>query len=130
MSFSAGMMNGPSRITAITEEDATLLLLPVEQLNKWLRQYPQMNDLFYGQYNLRYSELLDTINSLLFGKMDHRLYHYLQEKAHLKSSKLLTVTHKQIAAELGTAREVITRVMKRLEQEGKVKQLPEGIRIL
>lgn len=130
MSFSAGMMNGPSRITAITEEDATLLLLPVEQLNKWLRQYPQMNELFYGQYNLRYSELLDTINSLLFGKMDHRLYHYLQEKANLKSSKLLTVTHKQIAAELGTAREVVTRVMKRLEQEGKVKQLPEGIRIL
>jgi CRP/FNR family transcriptional regulator, anaerobic regulatory protein len=130
MSFSAGMMNGKSRITAITEEDATLLLLPVENLGKWLRQYPQMNDLFYGQYNLRYSELLDTINSLLFGKMDHRLYNYLQEKAKLKGSKLLVLTHKQMAAELGTVREVVTRVMKKLEQEGKVKQVPEGIEIL
>lgn len=129
MSFSAGMINGPSRINAITEEDSSILLLPAEQLNKWVKQYPSLNDLFYSQYNLRYAEMLETINSLLFGKMDQRLYHYLLEKSKLKDNKTLSVTHKQIAAELGTAREVITRVMKRLEQEGKVKQWPGGIEI-
>lgn len=129
MSFSASLNNAPSRIFAITEEDSTLLLLPVEQLSSWIREYPQINDLFYQQYNLRYAEMLDTINSLLFSKMDQRLYNYLLEKSKLKGEKVLAIRHKQIAAELGTAREVITRVIKRLEQEGKVKQLPDGIEI-
>ena len=74
--------------------------------------------------------MLDTINSLLFDKMDQRLYNYLLEKSKLKGEKILPLRHKQIAGELGTAREVVTRVMKRLEQEGKVKQLPEGIQII
>jgi CRP/FNR family transcriptional regulator, anaerobic regulatory protein len=130
MSFSAALMNGASRISAVTEEDSLLLLLPTEQLSKWIKQFPSLNDLFYSQYNLRYSEMLDTINSLLFGKMDVRLHHYLVEKAKLKNTTILSITHKQIAAELGTAREVITRIMKRLEQEGKVRQLPEGIEVL
>jgi CRP/FNR family transcriptional regulator, anaerobic regulatory protein len=61
--------------------------------------------------------------------MDHRLYHYLLEKSRLKGEKVLDIRHKQIAAELGTAREVITRVLKRLEQEGKIRQVPGGIEI-
>lgn len=130
MSFSAALVNGASRISAVAEEDSLLLLLPAEQLSKWLKQFPPLNDLFYSQYNLRYAEMLDTINSLLFGKLDQRLYNYLLEKSKLKETRILTLTHKQIAAELGTAREVITRVMKRLEQEEKIRQTTAGIEIL
>ncbi len=130
MSFSAGLSNVPSRIFAFTEDSSILLLLPSDRLGKWVRQYPQINELFFQQYNLRYTEMLDTINSLLFDKMDQRLYNYLVEKSKLKGEKILLLRHKQIAGELGTAREVITRVMKRLEQEGKVRQLPEGIQII
>ncbi|MBL7747225.1 MAG: Crp/Fnr family transcriptional regulator [Chitinophagaceae bacterium] len=129
MSFSAGLSNSPSRIFAITEEDSLLLLLPTDKLNNWVKKFPAINDLFYQQYNLRYTEMLDTINSLLFGRMDHRLYNYLLEKSKLKGEKILSLRHKKIAAEMGTAREVVTRVLKRLEQEGKVRQLPEGIEI-
>jgi len=129
MSFSAGLANGPSRISAVTEEDAELLLLPADKLQQWIRVYPQLNELFYGQYQLRYTEMLDTINSLLFVKLDQRLYAYLSEKARLKNESTLSITHRQIAAEMGTAREVISRVMKRLEQEGKIRQLPHGIQI-
>jgi CRP/FNR family transcriptional regulator len=129
MSFSAGFTNDPSRISAVTEEDSELLLLPVEKLQHWIRTYPQLNELFYAQYHLRYAEMLDTINSLLFVKLDHRLYSYLSEKSRLKGEPLIHITHRQIAAEMGTAREVITRVMKRLEQEGKIRQLPNGIQI-
>ena len=130
MSFSAGMSNAPSRIFAFTEDASIILLLPSDKLGKWVKQYPAINELFFQQYNLRYTEMLDTINSLLFDKMDQRLYNYLLEKSKLKGEKILTVRHEQIAGELGTAREVITRVMKRLEQEGKVRQLPEGIQII
>lgn len=130
MSFSAGLSNTPSRIFAFTEDASALLLLPSDKLGKWIKQYPQINELFFQQYNLRYTEMLDTINSLLFDKLDQRLYNYLLEKSKLKGEKILDIRHKQIAGELGTAREVITRVMKRLEQEGKVRQLPEGIQII
>lgn len=130
MSFSAGLSNVPSRIFAFTEDPSLLLLLPTDKLNRWVKEYPALNELFFQQYNLRYTEMLDTINSLLFDKMDQRLYNYLLEKSKLKGEKLLVLRHKQIAGELGTAREVITRVMKRLEQEGKVRQLPEGIQII
>ncbi|MBN8673189.1 MAG: Crp/Fnr family transcriptional regulator [Chitinophagales bacterium] len=129
MSFSAGLTNSPSRIYAITEEPSMLLLLPTDKLNKWVKQFPAINDLFYHQYNLRYTEMLDTINSLLFGRMDYRLYNYLLEKSKLKGEKILDIRHKQIATELGTAREVVTRVLKKLEQEGKIKQTAAGIEI-
>lgn len=130
MSFSAGLSNAPSRIFAFTEDASLLLLLPADKLSKWVKQYPQINELFFQQYNLRYTEMLDTINSLLFDKLDQRLYNYLLEKSKLKGEKILSLRHKQIAGELGTAREVITRVMKRLEQEGKVRQLSDGIEII
>ncbi|MBL7731591.1 MAG: Crp/Fnr family transcriptional regulator [Chitinophagaceae bacterium] len=129
MSFSAGLNQSPSRIFAITEEPSLLLLLPADKLNGWIREYPAFNELFYHQYNLRYTEMLDTINSLLFGRMDHRLYNYLLEKSKLKGEKILDIRHKQIASELGTAREVVTRVLKKLEQEGKIRQTPAGIEI-
>lgn len=130
MSFSASLKNEPSRIVAITEEDSVVLLLPVDKVGQWVKQFPGINQLFYQQYNLRYAELLDTINHLLFGRLDTRLFNYLVEKARLRGEKVLALKHKQIAAELGTAREVVTRVIKRLEQEGKVKQVEGGIEIL
>lgn len=129
MSFSAGLNQSPSRIFAITEEPSTLLLLPAEKLSKWIRDYPALNDLFYREYNLRYTEMLDTINSLLFGRMDQRLYNYLQEKSRLRGEKVLDLRHKQIAIELGTAREVVTRVLKKLEQEGRIRQTETGIEV-
>jgi CRP/FNR family transcriptional regulator len=99
MSFSAGLNNAPSRIFAITEEESTILLLPVEKLYNWIKNYPQINDLFYQQYNLRYSEMLDTINSILFNRMDQRLYNYLLEKSKLKGEKILLIRHKQKTSE-------------------------------
>ena len=130
MSFAASLKNEPSKVFAMTEEDTTALLLPVDKVSHWIRQYPNLNDLFYQQYNLRYSELLDTIHHVLFEKMDTRLYDYLKEKVDLTNKNPLRISHRQIASELGTAREVISRVMKKLEHEGKVKQHINAIEIL
>lgn len=130
MSFSASLKNEPSRIGAITEEDSLLLLLPADKINKWIKEFPHINQLFYQQYNQRYAELLDTINHLLFNRLDQRVYNYLLERSKLKGEKVLQIRHRQIAAELGTVREVVTRVLKRLEQEGKIAQTEEGIEIL
>ena len=130
MSFNAGLKNSPSKVFAIAEENTVLLLLPIEKLNQWVKSFPLLNELFYSLYDQRYASLLDTINHLLYNRLDQRLYNYLQEMTKQKGTKLLTIRHKQIAAELGTVREVISRVMKKLEFEGKVRQLPNAIEIL
>jgi len=130
MSFSASLKNEPSRVYAITEEDTSAILLPVEKIDHWIRQFPDFNSIFFQLYNLRYSELLETISDLLFNKMDQRLYDYLKKKHQLTGKNPLKISHRQIANDMGTAREVISRVMKRLEGEGKVRQHTSSIEIL
>ncbi|HLP65421.1 Crp/Fnr family transcriptional regulator [Flavobacterium sp.] len=130
MSFSAGINNQPSKIYAVTEEDSHLLLIPTEKLGQWTKKFPDFNSLFFLQYNLRYSDLLDTINSLLFDRLDKRVLDYLKEKVDVTQHNPLKISHRQIASELGTAREVISRIVKKLEMEGKVKQSPTTIEVL
>lgn len=130
MSLNAGLKNTPSKVYAIAEKGCAVILFPVEKMNNWVRQYPSVNLFFYDLYHQSYDSLINTINHLLYNKLDQRLYHYLVEKSKQKGSNIINVRHRQIAAELGTAREVISRVMKKLEQEGKVKQLPDSIEIL
>jgi len=130
MSFSASLKNEPSRVIAIAEEDTKALLLPVDSVAGWTREYPAINHLFFQQYNLRYSELLDTIHHVLFDKMDKRLYDYLKEKVQVTGQNPLSISHRQIANELGTAREVVSRTMKKLENSDLVKQHNSGIELL
>lgn len=130
MSFAASLKNEPSKVFAITEEDTTALLLPVDKVSTWTKQFPDINFLFFQQYNLRYSELLDTIHHVLFDKMDKRLIDYLQEKVSVTNHNPLKISHRQIANELGTAREVISRTMKKLETEKLVIQHSDRIEIL
>jgi CRP/FNR family transcriptional regulator len=130
MSFSACLKNQPSRVFAMTEEDSKILLIPVQKVPDWLKSFPSFNDLFYQQYDLRYAELLDTIQHIILNKMDKRLYDHLIEKTKLTNQDFFKISHSQIASELGTVREVISRVMKKLETEGKVKQMGNGIKIL
>lgn len=130
MTFYAALKNTPSKVFAITEEDSKLLLIPVQLLPNWLREYPDFNELFYNQFNLRYSELLDTISHLLLDRMDKRLYDHLKKKLELTGSASIIMSHNQLANELGTAREVITRVLKKLENEGKVEQNSGEIKII
>jgi len=130
MSFNAGLKNTPSKVFAVAEENTVVLLLPVDKLSQWVKSYPALNELFYNLYDQRYASLLETINHLLYNRLDQRLYNYLVEMSKQKGSKVLNIRHRQIAAELGTVREVISRVMKKLEYEGKVRQLPKAIEIL
>lgn len=130
MTFYAALKNTPSKVFATTEEDSEILMLPVKHLPNWLKDHPDLNELFYNQFNLRYTELLDTIGHLLLDKMDRRLYDHLNTKSTLMDNDMIKMSHSQLANELGTAREVITRVLKKLETDGKVEQNANGIKII
>jgi CRP/FNR family transcriptional regulator len=130
MSFSSGLKNEPSMVSAVSLQDSTLLLLPIDKVQKWIKEYPEFNTLFFNQYNKRYQDMLSTINHVLFDKLDHRLYDYLKEKARINNSTEIKISHREIASDLGTAREVISRVMKKLENQGFVKQSHQSIKFL
>ncbi len=130
MTFYSALQNTPSKVFAVTEEDSTILVIPVQHLPGWLKDYPDFNELFYDQYNLRYMELLDTIGHLLLDKMDKRLYEHLKKKLAFSNNSPVKMSHSQIANELGTVREVISRVLKKLETDGKVEQTSDGIKII
>lgn len=130
MTFYAALKNTPNKISATIEENSKILLIPIQYLPSFLKNHPEFSELFYNQYNLRYLELIDTIGHLLIDRMDKRLYDYLKKKSDLTKNNSIKMSHNQIAAELGTAREVITRVLKKLEIEGKVLQKSGQVRII
>lgn len=130
MSFSSSMSNDKSSIYAKTDEDSILLLIPSEKANSLTSEFPEFNNLFHQQYKVRYNDLLETINQLVFTNLDQRLYKFLKDTATIKNENPLKISHRQIANELGTAREVISRVMKKLEKEQKIIQSTDSIKIL
>ena len=130
MSFWAGFSEEPSQVFAQTEEASDLLLLPTSGIREWLRAYPAFGSLFFEQYAKRYSELLETIHHILFNKLDVRLYEHLCEKSRLKNTLMLSMSHQQLADELGTVREVISRTLKKLESDALVRQSGHRIEIL
>ena len=130
MSFDACLKNIPSKVYASTEKDSSVLLMPTDNVFRWMKEYTEFNSLFFLQYNLRYNELLIMINNLLFEKMDVRILELLKAKMKVTGINPVKISHRQIANDLGTAREVVSRVMKKLEHEGKVKQLATEIKII
>ena len=130
MSFSSCLKGSPSQIFATTVEATKALLVPLQKLEIWLKQYPSFNALFYAQFDTRYSDLLGNIQQLLFHKIDQRLYDYLKNKSDLSQKAVLKTTHQHIANDLATAREVVSRTLKKLEKEGKVRITTQGIKVL
>ncbi len=121
MSFLGGMHNEKSIVKAEIEEDAEILFLPVDKVSLFIKEHPEWLDYIFRLYHKRFEELLDIINAIAFKKVDERLLNLLQKKAELTESDLITITHEQLANELGTARVVVSRLLKQLEEDGRVK---------
>ena len=118
MSFLGGLHNETSKVKAEVEEDAEILFLPMDKVSFFIKEYPEWLDYIFRLYHKRFEELLDIINAIAFKKIDERLLSLLQKKKELAHSNLLNITHEQLANELGTARVVVSRLLKQLEDNG------------
>jgi CRP/FNR family transcriptional regulator len=121
MSFLGGMHKEKSIVKAEVEEDAEILFLPVDKVSLFIKQYPEWLDYIFRLYHKRFEELLDIINAIAFKKVDERLLNLLYKKSANLGSKTIIITHEQLANELGTARVVVSRLLKQLEDAGKLK---------
>ncbi|BFO67027.1 Crp/Fnr family transcriptional regulator [Chryseobacterium sp. S0630] len=121
MSFLGGMHNEKSIVRAEIEEDAEILFLPVDKVSLFIKEHPEWLDYIFRLYHKRFEELLDIINAIAFKKVDERLLNLLQKKSELTGSETIHTTHEQLANELGTARVVVSRLLKQLEEDGRLK---------
>ena len=120
MSFLGGTHHELSKVKVIAEEDTEILFLPTEKVSFFLKEFPQWLDYIFMLYNKRFEELLEVVNAVAFKKMDERLLNFIKMKCEHTNSKTLNVTHEQLANELGTARVVVSRLLKQMEDEGLV----------
>lgn len=130
MTMSCCMGNNKSEIRAIAENDGMVLMIPVQKMEEWLGKYKSWRAFVFNSYNNRFNELLSAIDSIAFKHMDERLEDYLLEKAKINNTNTITQTHKEIAYELNSSRVVISRLLKAMEKEGKLKLNRNNIEIL
>jgi CRP/FNR family transcriptional regulator len=107
----------PSEIKAIVEEKASLLFIPIQVHEQLVDEFKQWKDFVSTTYQHRFQEMLTVLDAVAFKRMDERLMNYIVTKMKQLKSNELHTTHQEIANELGTAREVISRLLKQLEKK-------------
>ena len=121
MSFLGGLHNETSKVKVEIEDDAEILFLPISKVSLFMKEHPEWLNYIFRTYHKRFEELLETINAIAFKKMDERLLDLIHKKAGLVGSNTIQITHEQLATELGTARAVVSRLLKQIEESGAVR---------
>ncbi|WP_103665264.1 Crp/Fnr family transcriptional regulator [Gracilimonas amylolytica] len=120
MSFLAALYNDTSKVKAVAEENTEVVFIQIGKMRELMSKDPKWLNYVFQIYHKRFEELLDVVNAIAFKKMDERLLQFLKKKAEVSGSKDIKMTHEQLGQELGTAREVISRLLKQMESEGLV----------
>ncbi|MBN7810469.1 Crp/Fnr family transcriptional regulator [Algoriphagus sp. H41] len=107
----------PSEIKAVVEEDAQMIFIPIQTHERFSDEYKQWKDFVSTTYQYRFQELLVALDAVAFKRMDERLMRYLVTKMKQHKANELHTTHQEIANELGTSREVVSRLLKQLEKK-------------
>jgi CRP/FNR family transcriptional regulator, anaerobic regulatory protein len=130
MTLSCCLGQTRSEIRAVAERDATVIMIPIGKMEEWTSKYKSWRNFVFESYHSRLTEMLDTIDTIAFLNMDQRLMKYLRDKAMINQNEMLQVTHQQIAYELHTSRVVISRLLKKLEIEGKIELQRNSIKVV
>lgn len=120
-SFSCCMVQKRSEIKAIAEEDTTIITIPLQAADEWMGKYAVWRNFVMNMYDQRLFDMIDTIDKLAFAKLDEKLWQYLEDRSYIAGSNVLQdISHQEIASDLNVSREAISRLLKKLEQQGKV----------
>ncbi|RNA63465.1 Crp/Fnr family transcriptional regulator [Chryseobacterium nematophagum] len=129
MTFSTIFTDCISKVYAITEKESEFLFLPISVVQDWLIKYPQINKVFYSEYNQRFLDIISMMNDAVFNKLDKRIINYIRQQVDITGNNPVKLTHKEIANSLGSSREVISRILKKIEITGEISQTKEGIKL-
>ena len=121
MSLTCCMTSLKSNVKAVAEEDTEVIMLPVTLLESWICKYPSWKQYIMQTFQNRFQELIDTVDTIAFMKLDERLIKYFTIRHSTSGTKTYNGTHQDLALQLNTSREVISRLLKKLEKEGRIK---------
>ncbi|MBC9795439.1 Crp/Fnr family transcriptional regulator [Sinomicrobium weinanense] len=130
MTLSCCVGRAKSEIRAVAETDTTLVMIPVEKMESWMAAYKSWRQFILQSYHDRLMEMLDTIDSIAFLKMDERLLRHLRDKAMITHDDVIQTTHQEIAQDLNTSRVVVSRLLKKLENQGKIQLHRNSIKVI
>ncbi len=117
VSLSCCMDRTKSRVRAIAEEETTVVVLPVELLDSWMSNFQTWKEFVMFSMRKRFDELLNTLDAIAFLKMDERLERFFLDRYRTSGTKIFTGSHQDIALSLNTSREVISRLLKQMENK-------------
>jgi len=120
MSLTCCMARQTSNINAVAEQQTEVILLPVEMLDNWISKYPGWKQFVMQTFQNRFKELIDTIDSIAFMKLDERLIKHFADRYKKSGATTFSGTHQDLALQLNTSREVVSRLLKKLEKDGKI----------
>ncbi|MGM5469816.1 Crp/Fnr family transcriptional regulator [Flavobacteriaceae bacterium LMO-SS05] len=120
MSLTCSMAISQSQIRAVADRDSTVLMIPTIYTVEWFHNNESWRNFILESYQIRFNELLETIDTIAFMKMDERLYKYLIDQVKLNNSNTVIMTHQKISEDLHTSRVVVSRILKQLEDEQKI----------
>lgn len=129
MTFASIFTDYTSRVYAVAEEESEVVLIPVSVIQEWLIRFPEINRIFYNEYDRRFSDVMNMVNDAVFHRLDKRVLSYIRQQIAATGNNPVKITHREIASNLGTSREVISRVLKKVENEGEIVQTKEGIKM-
>ncbi|MCK4562663.1 MAG: Crp/Fnr family transcriptional regulator [Flavobacteriaceae bacterium] len=130
ISFGSGLTSSKSKIRGVAEKESEVIFIPVHKLEEWMIKYKTWRSFVIDSYNIRLNEMLEAIDTLAFMKMDQRLYKYLTDKVKIMRDPTLNTTHQEIAIDLNTSRVVVSRLLKQLENQGKIKLFRNKIEVI
>lgn len=130
MTFTCCMQIFPSQVSTVAEDDSDVVAIPVDRMDKWMANFTTWKSFVMNTIRNRFNELLQTIDQIAFQRLDERLINYLKEKSNATGSTLINLSHEQIATEMASTREVISRMLKKLENEKKVLLYRKQIKLL
>lgn len=130
LSMICALKQETSEIMAKAVAHTEVVSIPLEVMDTWMMKYKTWYQFVLGTYRSRFEELLVTIDHIAFRNMDERIVFYLQKHQQTLQSNMIPVTHNEIAAELNSSREVISRLLKKLADKGIVKVHRQFVEII
>ncbi|MEL0301728.1 MAG: Crp/Fnr family transcriptional regulator [Flavobacteriaceae bacterium] len=119
-----------SQIRAVTELPSQLIMVPLSAVEDWSSRFPSWRKFIFQSYHKRMEELLATVDSIAFDQLENRLWAYLVEKKRVTNVSTLSITHQTIAQEMHSSRVVISRLLKRLEVDQKIRLHRNAIELI
>ncbi len=118
--FSCCLVRKRSEVKAIAEDNAMVLMIPLESADRWMGRYTVWRNFVMDMYDERLFALIDTIDKLAFASLDEKLWDYLENRTLLGQANTIEISHQEIASDLNVSREAVSRLLKKLEKMNRI----------